>query len=168
MKEKIKQLRAEGKSYKEIANIVGCSKTAAIYHSNDDQAEKARIRQKKYRDNNPLERKMINFKEKAFRTKVSDFKKSDTDSELTKEMVFNKITENPICYLTGKNIALEDTSSYHFDHIIPVCKGGKGSLDNLGLASKDANMSKGGLLLEEYLALCKEVLEHNGYKVNKK
>lgn len=52
---------------------------------------------------------------------------------------------NVKCYLTGTPIDLTK-DDYCFDHIVPVSKGGT---------------------IEEYLSLCKQVLEHHGYTVSK-
>lgn len=73
----------------------------------------------------------------------------------------SKIGDNPICYLTGRPIDLLDGKSYHLDHIIPKNKGGLNTLDNCNIACKDANQAKGNLLYDEFLSLCKEVLEFN-------
>lgn len=37
----------------------------------------------------------------------------------------------------------------------------------MGLSCSTANMAKGDLLLEEFIALCKEVLENFGFEVTK-
>ena len=70
------------------------------------------------------------------------------------------------CYLTGRDINIFK-DDYHFDHIIPACKGGTNDLNNLGITIPIANISKATMTLEEYLDLCKEVLEYHGYKVEK-
>ena len=67
---------------------------------------------------------------------------------------------------TKTNIDLEK-DDYCFDHIIPVSKGGSNDLSNLGITTPAANYSKSDLTVEEYLNLCKLVLEHHGYTVNK-
>ena len=72
------------------------------------------------------------------------------------------------CYLTGREIDLKDTSSYHFDHIVPRSKGGTNDLDNLGVACGDANRAKSDMHTGEFVELCKDVLEHHGYKVTDK
>lgn len=70
------------------------------------------------------------------------------------------------CYLTGREInILKD--DYCLDHIIPASKGGTNDLDNMGITIPIVNASKSNMTVEEYLALCKEVLEYNGYKVEK-
>ena len=83
------------------------------------------------------------------------------------------------CYLTGRTIdILKD--DYCLDHIVPVSKGGSNQLSNMGMTRMDvdkdlaigmtcpeANASKSDLTLEEYLNLCKEVLENFGYTITK-
>lgn len=70
------------------------------------------------------------------------------------------------CYLTGRNIDITK-DDYHLDHIMPVSKGGSSSLDNLGITCPQANMSKSDMTIDEYLSLCKEVLENFGDTVTK-
>lgn len=79
-----------------------------------------------------------------------------------------KIGKNPKCYLTGRPIDLSKARTYHFDHIIPVSKGGDNSIENFGIATKEANQAKSDLFLEDFIKLCIDVLTHNGYKVRKK
>ena len=43
MKENILKLRKQGKSYREIQKILGCSKATIAYHCTDGQKEKARV-----------------------------------------------------------------------------------------------------------------------------
>jgi len=47
MKEKILELRNEGKSYREIQKILGCSKSTISYHCGNGQKEKTKNRTKK-------------------------------------------------------------------------------------------------------------------------
>lgn len=78
--------------------------------------------------------------------------------------LIDKIGDDPLCYLTGRKIDLMDGKSYHLDHIIPKNKGGANSLDNCNIACKDANQAKGNLLYDEFIELCKEVLEFHNKK----
>lgn len=167
MKEQILELRAQGKTYNEIVEILGCSKGTVSYHCGEGQKEKSTKRRRKSRVENPLSKKMDNFKTKAFRSKTTDFQRGST-LDFTYDEVLQKVLDNPYCYLTGRKIEIENTKSYHFDHIIPISKGGGSALDNLGLTCKDANQAKHALSVDEFLVLCKEVLEHNGYEVKKK
>lgn len=73
---------------------------------------------------------------------------------------------NTKCYLTGKEINLE-TDDYCLDHILPVDKGGNNELENMGVTIPEANASKTNLTVDEYLELCKTVLENFGYIVTK-
>lgn len=69
------------------------------------------------------------------------------------------------CYLTGEKLNLMQPESYHLDHIVPCSKGGTNDLSNMGAATRNANVSKSDMTLEEYLQLCHKVLEHHGYSV---
>lgn len=71
--------------------------------------------------------------------------------------------DKPIIGRNWKN----DNDDYDLDHIIPVSRGGSNELSNLGVSIPVANKSKSNLTLEEYLELCKKVLEHHGYTVTK-
>ena len=70
--------------------------------------------------------------------------------------------------MTGRKIDLLEPKTYNCDHIVPVSKGGGCNIDNLGLTCKEANMAKGDLLLDDFIKLCKDVLEYNGYNVQNK
>jgi hypothetical protein len=185
MKDEILKLRADGLSYKQIEKQLGCSRSTIAYHCGVGQKDKNKARGEKNRKKNPLGRKLerffydvdyivlsnANFKnssEKLFKKKVWSFMKTSYNPvKFTVEDVKNKIGDNPICYLTGDIIDLNKTSSYNFDHIIPRSRGGESSLENLGLCTKEVNFSKRDMTPDEYINLCKKVLEHNGYKVEK-
>ena len=170
MKEEILKLREEGKTYQEIANILKCAKSTVCYHCNDTQKHKSNIRKRKYRKNIPLKDKIDKF-----RNRVRDFQRNRDRGKflvgrtynINLEDVINKIGDNPICYLTGRKIDINNSSSYHLDHILPIKLGGDNSIANLEIACKDANYAKRDLLLEDFIQLCKEVLIKNGYKVIK-
>ena len=70
------------------------------------------------------------------------------------------------CYLTGKEIDIEK-DEFNLDHIIPVSKGGNNELENMAVVTPEANAAKTNLTVEEYLDLCKSVLENFGYTVTK-
>lgn len=177
---KILSLRAEGKTYNEIVSILGCSKSIVSYHCGPGQKHKHKTRQKKNKKSNYLCRK-IWFFNKRTNDKIKDFHRErnpiTAEGEerkylgkclkrtFTKNDFISKYQTNPICYLTGRKIDLYKPHTYSFDHIIPVCKGGESTLENLGITCMEANVAKQGLLLEDFLALCKEILIHNGYNV---
>lgn len=166
MKEKILKLRAEGRTYKEIQNELKCSKGLISYYCGKDQKEKTLIRQRKHRSTiKGITTNKINF----FRNKIREFKLNDKRNKSynndTYEDFYLKIINNPKCYLTGRDINLNESKSYNLDHIIPLSKGGNSNINNMGLACRDANMSKFDMTIDEYLSLCKEVLENFGYEV---
>lgn len=109
---------------------------------------------------------------KKFRTRVSEFcNRYKNKGNLVKKCNYKEVLEylkgtKVNCYLTGTPIDLEK-DDYCFDHIVPVSKGGTNDLSNLGITIPIANYSKSDLTVEEYLELCKKVLEHYGYTVNK-
>ena len=116
-----------------------------------------------------IKSKMCRFKNctrKGEAMRIGNYKQNYGSKE-----VLNKIqTEEgrAKCYLTGRDIDLKDTRSYHFDHIIPRSKGGTNDLHNLGVACRDANSAKSDMLTGEFIGLCKDTLEHHGYKVTDK
>lgn len=173
MKEQILKLRAQGKTYDEIKDILGCSKGTISYHCGAGQKEKTNERKVKSRKNNPIAKKLEVFKSAGNRNKSRDFQRLREGGKLIKDReyffkemdVIKKISKNPICYLTGRPVDLYKPSTYHFDHIVPAAKGGSNKLNNLGLSCKEANMAKSDLLLEDFIELCKDVITHNGYEV---
>lgn len=187
IKNQILLLRSQGKSYNEICNKLNCSKGAVSYHLGDTQKEKTLIRTRKRRLN-PIVSKLESFnnskprvltkgkplwgnyrilylKLKAF---FRDRKTMIPDKlPITIDQLINKIGPEPKCYLTGQLLDLNKAREFAFDHIIPVSRGGQNTLDNLGLCTKIANASKTDMTLDEYINLCKNVLENFGYKVSK-
>lgn len=162
---KILKLRSEGKTYTEIQKIVGGSKATISYHCGENQKEKLRKRTQKLRKENPLLGKVDWFKNPSYKNKkrVSYFKRRSGDKDFNYKDFLEKVGENPKCYLTGRDIDLADASSYQLDHIIPKVKGGKNTLDNLGLATTAANQAKNVLTHDEFIQLCVDVVRHNGY-----
>lgn len=183
MEEEILELRRQGKTYKEICEQVGCSKGTVSYYCGQNQKEKAAKRTQKRRKADVLDRKVENFlkpknfvkkpetktsperlfyyKSKAFQgrggKRVRDFSTKDVLDK------YGQITE---CYLSGVKIDLLEPKTYQFDHIVPTSRGGSNNFSNLGIASTVANQAKSDLLVEEFIQLCKNVLEHNGYTVS--
>ena len=171
MKEQIIKLRSNGKTYDEIKEILGCSKSTISYHCGVGQKKKSLLRTRKYRK----EARVIirNRLDRFLSDRVHNFKRGGRGDKITNgkasyNAFFKRISDNPICYLTGREIDLCEPKTYNLDHIIPVAKKGENSLKNCGLSCRDANMAKSDMLLDEFIQLCKEVCENNGYNVTKK
>lgn len=60
------------------------------------------------------------------------------------------------CKLTGWKLTPEVSEA---DHIIPVSRGGKNSIDNLQIVHRLANASKRNMSQEEFVSLCCAVSE---------
>jgi len=186
LRDKILNLKSDNKTYNQICKILHCSKGTVCYYLGKDQKEKTNLRNKRYRKNSDP----INLKLNAFlsrKTKIINNKKSKSSIDrsiyfkmktffrnkktrihmkpmFSLEDLKNKIGENPICYLTGKKIDLSKSRTYHFDHIIPVSRGGDNSLNNLGICTREANQAKCDRTLDEFIQLCMEVINHHNKK----
>lgn len=186
MKDKILKLRQDGLSYSEIIKRLNCSRALVSYYCGNNQKEKTLNRQRKNRikthpyklkinsfinptsgsDGRPFvcsNFKLINFKIRNFSMINNQYQKP----EFSVEDVINKFGEKPKCYLTGEEIDIYQPRTYHFDHIIPRSKGGNNSLENLGICTKNANHAKHDMYLEDFIALCKSILENHGYIIKK-
>jgi predicted transcriptional regulator len=177
LKEDILNLRDLGLSYNEICEKLGCCKSHVCYYINPDRKSKQLDIQKENRKKqHPFQRKLERFILRDYKTvtkkntlewrkmitnKISDFRRSNRKDSpnFTVKDIIDKFGENPKCYLTGDNINIYNPSEYNFDHIIPTSKGGNNTLENLGICTKQANMAKNELMLEEFIELCKRVVE---------
>ncbi len=180
-RDEIIRLHNEGKTRPEICNILDCDKSLVCYHLTKGQKEKHYNRTKKRRrEKHPIIRKVEHFKEakyipksiktpritKAVYSKIREFSKDRKTHTMinqptyTFEDVMNKIGPNPVCYLTGQPIDLTKPSTYQLDHILPVSRGGDNSLDNMGLCTKEANIAKSNLTVDEFKLLCQQVINN--------
>lgn len=170
MKKDILRLRQEGKSYKAIKNELGCSLGSISYHCGEGQKIKSRDRLRKSRKNTSIiiKRKLDKF----VKTKIHNFKRAKTylltNSRTSYDAAYKKIYDNPICYLTGRKIDLDKPQTYNLDHMVAFSKGGSNDLTNMGLACKEANAGKSNLSVTDFIQLCVDVCNHNGYQVIKK
>ncbi len=189
LKDQILTLRSQGKTYDEIQLQLQCSKGTISYHCGSGQKEKTNHRQRKLRQKqHPYISKLETFttpkksKTKKISTlknrrllqlKIQTFHQSHGDRNMYNQTTFSindvidKFGENPTCYLTGQPIDIYQPRTYEFDHIIPRSRGGTNTLDNLGICSKQANQSKRDMTPDEFLNLCKQIIEHNGYTISK-
>ncbi len=177
MKEKILELKNQGKSYRQIEKILNCSKSTISYYLGDNQKEKTKKRNQKRREN-ILIRKVDKFKQhKRLRVGSVAFQKRDNnlknnynrnfEKTFTWEDVLEKFGENTFCYLSGEKINLLEDVNYNLDHILPKSRGGNNDIQNLGILSEIVNQMKGNLLNEELIEWCIKILKFNGYNVTK-
>ena len=180
LKPKIIELSDQGYSYNQIADALGCSKGTISYHLGQGQKEKSRKRCQKAKKSNPLRTKYWTFQQetkfgdksspmnpdvrKILKSKRDTFssnnlKKKEYNFMFTLDELIEKLGDNPVCYLTGREIDLSKSRTYSLDHIIPRSKGGDNSLENCGLTCRDANQAKCDLSLEEFVSLCQEVVD---------
>lgn len=188
-KENILRLRSEGFTYKQIMEELGCSKGTVSFHCGEGQKDKSRSRVKNNRSKDRLDyiikSKLYSFCNAqtvydlptvkstsiSFRQNVYDrcykFKRRGGLNLMTEDIkdFIVKIKNTTTCSLTGRDLDINDTDSWHLDHIVPVCKGGENSLKNCQVVCKDVNQAKSGLLQEDFIRLCKDVLTHQGYTV---
>jgi 5-methylcytosine-specific restriction endonuclease McrA len=174
MKQEILELRAQGRSYKEIVAALGCSISTVAYHCGKGQKNKKAKRDHNWREKKSLINRVVRFQDRKLKDKCEDFQRCRSSGKLGKRTIeFNwrdvieKFGWETKCYLTGRKIDLSKPSTYQFDHIVPYSRGGLCTLDNLAITYKEANAAKGDMLVEDFIELCKEVLAHHGYQVEK-
>lgn len=166
MKEVILKLRSEGLSYSTIAKEVDCAKSTVAYYCGEGVREKAIDRSDIIRRKNKYKPPSLSTK---IRSKIYSFSKGIAQvRKFNINEVYENIINNPECYLTGREIDLNDRSTWSLDHIIPRSKGGVLTKDNIGLSCRDANYAKYDMHLNDFIQLCKEVCENNGYQVTTK
>lgn len=187
LQQQITNLRNLGYSYNKIRTELKCSKGTIAYYLGHGQKTKTLLRTQKCRNSkHPYESKIAAFVQpylttlkpcvkrdwrKIMKDKLEVFARQHGEKQqyvspnFSAEDVINKFGEKPICYLTGQEINIYQPRTYQFDHKIPRSRGGQNTLENLGICTKEANAAKHNKTPEEFIALCKKVLEHNGYNV---
>jgi hypothetical protein len=155
-------VKKKGKN--KITKILNCAKSTVSYNCSSGEKKEDKKRSIRHSTKQgALYKKLQGF---CYNYGKKDLKRKHYPM-LNMGEVTKLIGKKPICYLTGEYIDLKDMKNYSLDHIVPMSKGGKSTLDNLGLTTKQANQAKSDLTKEEFLALCLRVVKHNGYRVRK-
>ena len=150
-------------SNQDIAKKIGCAKSTVRYHLTPEEKEAVRNRVRKLRKSqHPLYRKIIGYCNDYGMHKKSRYNKNPIFS-LTE--LLSQVGNTPTCYLTGDPIDILEMKTYSLDHKIPLSQGGKSTIENCGLTTRQSNVSKNGMTPNEFFAFCKKVLLHNGYKI---
>lgn len=163
---KILELRQSGKTYKQIAEIVGCHWNTVRLYLKPEIRNGRGPNTKWIKKNRPrlYQRRTVKKKLYHFQTKGVGIKNR---SKFTFDEVKSKFSKSKTCYLTGRPLSWNNPTDLHFDHIIPASRGGSNEISNLGFACKDANLAKRDKTPEEHIAYCLEVVKNAGYKVKK-
>lgn len=167
------KLRAEGKTYKEIMEVVPRTISMISYYCSEKTKSTALKQQRLRRKGliNPKPKTTSKFKLPTFLlNKIYDFRNGNGKSKKKFNQIkgnfsiddfYNKFGQRTKCYLTGRDIDLFCQGTYEFDHIIPRSKQGTNNLDNLGILCKEANYAKSNLSVPEFLTLCQEIIKFN-------
>ena len=187
--EDILTLRKQGLSYSKIAKKLNCSKSTISYHLSEGCKDKIKERKKRYREEalwktlfqdqvSSFRRRKMNTNKinmctdwnKKFRTACSRFRtrnKTGLKKKFTYHDAINHLGGTITkCYLTGREIDITK-DNFTLDHIVPVAKGGSCELENMEITIPEANAMKSDLMLDDFLNLCKEILENQGYSIIK-
>ena len=180
--DQVRKLKEEGLSYSQICKELNCSKGTVSYHVGKGVKDRYKEYATTSRTQKCISRKIDGFNKrqqkypsfpynskirKRIVTKIRDFSRRKEVAQFTYEELMNKIGDEPKCYLTGDPIDITKTRSWNLDHIVPVAKGGDNSLENCNIATRDANLSKTDMSVDDFTDLCKKVLETQGYSVSK-
>ena len=115
--------------------------------------------------------KVFNSKRNQF-SRVGSKKERQLSGDKREYMFTNaelkdKIINDPYCYLTGEQLELEDSQHWSLDHIVPKSRGGTNELTNAGQTLKIVNQMKSDMTVDELHEMCKKILNHAGYRVEK-
>ena len=61
------------------------------------------------------------------------------------------------CAITGRPLTPSDAS---MDHIVPLSRGGKHSIENIQIVHRQINAMKGTMTQEELIAIAREIVAH--------
>lgn len=157
-------------SDKEILNSTHHQETGTEYTiaeilqmNKKEKLEAQRKRIAKYEELNKSRDPYFDLKKRIYRF----CGKGGVRSNIAIEDFIKKFGENPVCYISGEPLDLNNLDSLVMDHIVPKCQGGSNELSNLGLCTKQANLCKAWYTFDEFLMFCQKVLEYNKKRVRK-
>lgn len=82
-------------------------------------------------------------------------RQANMEYEVNEKELYEKLEKQEFrCALSGRNLTPENSE---LDHIIPVSKGGKHTLDNLQFVRASVNRMKGELSSREFIRICRDV-----------
>lgn len=157
MREQILTLRGQGKSYKDIAEELQIPYRRVEYYCNPNISKIQLASRRKHAARNRIFKKVVNFHRNS---------RINVGSNFTFKQFLETCGDKPRCYISNTEIDLNDGPSYAIDHVIPVAQNGDNGLANARLIRADVNRMKSDKTPQELFALCREVLEANGYKVS--
>jgi len=163
MKEQILALREQGFTYNQIKAELGCSKSTISYYCSPDQKAKTQARTAKSREQTALSKfEAFKYNSKGVNNKFTQFKgRGKLDYAYTYQNIIGILATVTACYLCNTDIDYQDPSSFHFDHKVPVSRGGTNELENLGIACSVCNYAKRDMLVDEFLAMCERITKFN-------
>ena len=162
----ILELRQSGKTYKQIASIIGCHYNTVSRYLRPEKRAAHNVEYIWVKKNKPKRHRRQQLTKKLYAFQRKGVSISDR-AKFTIEDVKIKFDENKTCYLTGRLLDWQNPSDLHFDHILPASRGGTNDLSNMGFTCEEANLAKGNKTPIEHLAYCLEVVKNAGYKVKK-
>lgn len=81
---------------------------------------------------------------------------------VTAKMIMRMIEQQQFrCALSGRTLTPESVS---LDHIIPLSRNGTHDISNLWAVDQQINTAKGTMIVEEFLAMCRDVVAHRDRK----
>lgn len=101
--------------------------------------EKNPTHKKEWREQNPFKWRDHNKRSKLKRANSIGHSKVSYDAIIKRD--------GCICHICGGEVALDDI---HFDHIMPLSRGGEHSEENISVSHSRCNLRKGSKTLEEY------------------
>ena len=175
---KIQELYASGLTLTQISKSLSCAISTVEYHVKPETKAKTLARLKisankdhpyvaktrKFRSSSHIRTKStesILSAKRKIQFKVNNFKRTGTmqNENFSADDIIAKFGERPKCHFTGRDIDIYATSTYHFDHLIPVSRGGRNTLDNLAICCKDVNLAKRDMTSDEFINMCRQVVE---------